>query len=49
MCRTRKEDRSVHGYGLKSLRAVARKYRGELLLQFPDGSFSAAVALQMPD
>ena len=49
LCRTTKEDKSVHGYGLKAAQAVARKYRSELLLQFPDGAFSAATALQMPD
>lgn len=49
LCRTTKGDESVHGYGLKAVQAVARKYRSELLLKFPDGSFSAATALQMPD
>ena len=49
LCRTTKADKSAHGYGLKAVRAVARKYRNELVLQFPEGSFSAATALQMPD
>lgn len=49
LCRTTKGDQSVHGYGLKAVQGVARKYRSELLLKFPDGSFSAATALQMPD
>lgn len=49
LCRTTKADKSAHGYGLKAVRAVARKYRSELVLQFPEGSFSAATALQMPD
>lgn len=49
LCRTTKEDRSVHGYGLKAAQAVARKYRSELLLRFSNSSFSAATALQMPD
>lgn len=49
LCRTTKEPPSAHGYGLKAVRAVARKYQSELLLQFPEGSFSAATALQMPD
>ena len=40
---------AAHGYGRKAAQAVARKYRGDLLLHFPDGSFSAAAALQMPD
>lgn len=49
LCRTTNEDKSAHGYGLKAVRAVALKYQSELLLQFPEGSFSAATALQMPD
>ena len=49
LCRTTKADGSAHGYGLKAVQAAARKYRSELLLQFPDDSFSAAVALQMPE
>ena len=49
LCRTTKADKSAHGYGLKAAQAVARKYRSELLLKFPDGCFSAATALQMPD
>ena len=49
LCRMTKADRSAHGYGLKAAQAVARKYRSELVLKFPEGSFSAATALQMPD
>lgn len=49
LCRTTKEDKSAHGYGLKAVQATARKYRSELLLKFPEGSFSAATALQMPE
>ncbi len=49
LCRTTKADNSTHGYGLKAVRAVAQKYCSELLLKFPEGSFSAATALQMPD
>ena len=49
LCHTTKQDSAAHGYGLKAAQAVARKYRSELLLKFPDGSFSAATALQMPD
>lgn len=47
--RTTKTDKSDHGYGLKAVQAVARKYRSELLLKCSDGCFSAATALQMPD
>lgn len=49
LCRTTKPDPAAHGYGLKAVQAVARKYRSELVLKFPEGSFSAATALQMPD
>lgn len=49
LCRTTKEDKSAHGYGLKAVQSVARKYQSELVLKFPEGSFSAATALQMPD
>ena len=49
LCRTTKEDKSAHGYGLKAVQAGARKYQSELLLKFPDNAFSAATALQMPD
>lgn len=49
LCRTTKKDRTVHGYGLRAVQAVARKYQSELLLEFPDGLFSASTALQMPE
>ncbi len=49
LCRTTKADSFAHGYGLKAARRVACKYKSELLLKFPDGLFSAATALQMPD
>lgn len=49
LCRTTKADRTVHGYGLKAVQAVAQKYQSELLLEFPSGMFSAATALQMPE
>lgn len=49
LCRTTKENRTVHGYGLRAVQAVARKYQSELLLEFPDGLFCASTALQMPE
>lgn len=49
LCRTTKEDKSAHGYGLKAVQTIARKYQSELLLKFPDNAFSVATALQMPD
>lgn len=49
LCHTTKADRTVHGYGLKAVQAIAQKYQSELLLEFPTGLFSAATALQMPE
>lgn len=49
LCHTTKADRTVHGYGLKAVQTVAQKYQSELLLEFPEGLFSAATALQMPE
>lgn len=49
LCHTTKEDQKVHGYGLKSVQAITRKYQSELLLEFPDGLFSASTALQIPE
>lgn len=49
LCHTTKEDGTVHGYGLKSVQTIARKYQSELLLEFPDGLFCASTALQMPE
>lgn len=49
LCRTTKEDWALHGYGLKAVQAVARKYQSELLLEFPDGLFSASTAQQTPE
>lgn len=49
LCCTTKEDRRIHGYGLKAVQSVARKYQSELLLEFPDGLFCASTALQMPE
>lgn len=49
LCRTTKAERAVHGYGLKAVQTVAKKYQSELLLEFPNGLFSASTALQMPE
>ena len=49
LCLTTKEEKTIHGYGLKAVQAVAKKYESELLLEFPDGLFSASTALQMPE
>lgn len=49
LCHTTKENQTIHGYGLKSVQAIARKYQSELLLEFPDGLFCASTALQIPE
>lgn len=49
LCSTTKEDATIHGYGLKAVQVIARKYQSELLLEFPEGLFSASTALQMPE
>ena len=42
------KERGFHGYGLKSARAIARKYGSELRLEVLDGQFSASTALLLP-
>lgn len=49
LCQTTKDDCAVHGYGLKAVQTIAQKYQSELLLEFPDGLFSASTALQIPE
>ncbi len=44
--RTSKEaERGYHGYGLKSVQAIARKYSGDLSVSIKDGIFTAQVYL----
>lgn len=42
---TKQEERGYHGYGLKSVRAIARKYKGDLTVRMEDGIFTAQVYL----
>lgn len=42
------KESGIHGYGLKSARAIARKYDSELRLEALDGCFSASTALLLP-
>lgn len=42
---TKQEERGYHGYGLKSVRAIARKYKGDLNVRCEDGIFTAQVYL----
>ena len=39
---------TLHGMGLKSARATARKYHSELVLKAADDAFSASTALRLP-
>ncbi len=39
----------LHGYGLKSVRSIARKYHSELRIEVLEGRFSASTALLLPE
>lgn len=42
---TRPDSRDFHGYGMKSMRAIARKHGGELTVKAEDGVFSLTIWL----
>lgn len=42
---TKREEQGYHGYGLKSVRSIARKYKGDLTVQSRDGIFMAQLYL----
>ena len=44
---TTKEDKTLHGYGLKIIRSVTDKYQGTLSLQYKDNLFALKVLLPM--
>lgn len=46
---TNKEDKLSHGYGLKSIRLVAKKYGGTFQVGVEDCIFKAGVILPIPD
>ena len=46
--RSTKSD-GLHGLGLRSARAIARKYQSELVLEVSEGVFSASTALLLPE
>ena len=46
--RTTKEDKGLHGYGLKSIRATAEKYGGSMTLQAKDGWFTLGILIPLP-
>lgn len=39
----------LHGYGLKSVRGIARKYHSKLRIEVLEGRFSASTALLLPE
>ncbi len=43
---SKREEAGYHGYGLKSVRDIARKYKGDLAVHVRDGIFTAQVYLQ---
>ena len=45
LLRTKKQDKFRHGYGLKSIRAVVKKYRGNMKLYYKTGEFHAVIYL----
>ena len=40
---TTKQDRDAHGYGMKSIRLICRKYGGEMLVSAADGLFTVTI------
>ncbi len=40
---TKAEERGFHGYGLKSVRQIARKYHGDVSVSIEDGVFKVSV------
>lgn len=45
---TSKEDKTSHGYGLKSMEAVARRYSSKLFIECTADTFSVSSALLLP-
>lgn len=46
--RTTKEDKSLHGYGLKSIRATAERYGGSATVQAENGWFTLGIMIPIP-
>ena len=46
--RTTKADKSLHGYGLKSIRATAEKYGGSVTIQAEEGWFTLGIIIPIP-
>lgn len=46
--RTTKEDKALHGYGLKSIRTMAEQYGGSVTVQAKDGWFTLGILIPIP-
>lgn len=46
---TRKEDRNYHGYGVKSMRFIAKKYGGDMEIVVRDGLFQLNILIPMKE
>lgn len=46
--RDHKRDKENHGFGVKSIQAIARKYGGSTIFQASDGWFVLKVLLPLP-
>ena len=44
---THKKETDFHGYGLKSIRQIARKYGGEMKFSHVDGWFQLSILIPM--
>lgn len=43
---TTKEDKELHGFGIKSIQAIAEKYDGEVILQYKEKVFYTSIILK---
>ena len=46
---TTKADRRYHGFGVKSMKAVAEKYKGSLTVSAKDGWFELRILIPLPE
>lgn len=46
---TKKSDKANHGYGLKSISRIVRKYGGDMRIMTKDGIFEISLIFQQPD
>lgn len=46
---TTKEDRRYHGFGLKSMKEIAEKYKGSMTVSAKDGWFELRILIPLPE